>query len=376
MTRKPAKKSKAEEKPKFDIDSLVKEVKADLGDSLSVLKDVSVWVPSGIPRLDIALGGGFPAGRLVTLIGKKSVGKSTLSIHMLAQIQKMGGLAVGLDAERANLKSRCLAQGIDESRFITSQPESLDTFQRENFKTGVKETVKGAFDIMEDLMKIIYRKSPDTLVGVALDSVAGSSVASEIEDTYGKAGMGKHARILSQAFRKIMPMVEEMNTCFILVNQLKEKIGVMFGNPTTYIGKNPIDFHSSITMEMVQGGTYPEKSPDPEGIITRVWVSKNKVHKPFAKLEYITWFDRGIDTLWESIDFLHKDCKAFGDTAGYLEWEGKKRRQKELYEMAAADPKLAATIEKMAKEAVDGFFKNTSDSVVHSGASVPAKDVA
>lgn len=355
MTRRPTKKPTP---AGFDLDALVNEVKGALGKDLSILKDVSTWISTGVPRMDLGMGGGFPAGKLTTLIGKKSVGKSTLTVHMLSRIQQVGGIAVGLDAERANLKSRCLAQGIDESRYIAAQPESLDTFEREDFKTGKPEKVKGAFQIMEDVIKIVYRKAPSALVGVVLDSVAGSAVASEIEEDYGKASMGKHARILSQAFRKIMPMVEELNTCFILVNQLKEKIGVVFGNPTTYIGKNPIDFHSSITMEMVSGGVYPEKSTTPEGIITRVWVSKNKVYRPFAKFEYITWFDRGIDTVWETIDFLHRDCKKFGTTPGYLEWDGKKRRQKEFYEMAKDDPALAATLDSMAKEVVNERIQN------------------
>ncbi len=356
--------------PATDFNALLKDVKATLGSQLTILKDVETWIPTGIPRMDLALGGGFPAGKLSTLIGKKSVGKSTLTVHILRRVQEMMGLAIGLDAERANLRSRCMAQGLDMERYLATQPESLDTFERENFKTGKKEKVKGAFDIMEDVLKVVYRSSPDTLMGVVLDSVAGSSVASEIESDVGKAGMGKHARILSQAFRKIMPIVDEMNVCFILVNQLKEKIGVIYGSPTTYIGKNPIDFHSSITLEMVQGGTFPVKSDEPEGIITKVWVSKNKVYKPFGKFEYVTWFDRGIDTLWESIDFLSKDCGVFGSTSGYLEWDGKKRRQKELYTMALEDPALGAKFEKMAKEIIDEKLKKYRDKMANFGSKV------
>ncbi|MBI9085480.1 MAG: hypothetical protein JEZ11_17925 [Desulfobacterales bacterium] len=380
MTRKPSKKAsksvEAAEAEAAAIDSLVAQVKGTLGKQLSILKDVSIWIPSGIPRLDLATGGGFPAGKLTTLIGKKSVGKSSLTVHMLSQIQKMGGLAVGLDAERANLKSRCIAQGIDMARYIASQPESLDSFIRENFKTGKEEVVKGAFQIMEDVLKVIFKSAPSTLVGVVLDSVAGSSVASEIEADYGKAGMGKHARVLSQAFRKIMPIIEEMNTCFILVNQLKEKIGVMFGNPTTYIGKNPIDFHSSITMEMVQAGVYPEKSPTPEGINTKVWVSKNKVFRPFGKFSYVTWFDRGIDTLWECIDFLHKDQNAFGTTSGYVVFDDKKYRQKEFYNIVRASSELTEMVHRMAKEVVDETLANYRDASLHSGAPVFAPIIA
>jgi len=370
MTRKPAIKTD------INLDALIKDVKNALGKQLTVLKDVSFWVPTGIPRMDLALGGGIPAGKLTTLIGKKSVGKSTLTIHILSRIQAMSGLALGLDAERANLKSRCLAQGIDMDRYIGAEPESLDSFERENFKTGKAEKVKGAFQIMEDVLKVVYKQSPDQLVGVVLDSVAGSSVASEIEADYGKAGMGKHARVLSQAFRKIMPIVGEMNTCFLLVNQLKEKIGVVYGSPTTYIGKNPIDFSSAITLEMVSGGNFPDKSTDPEGITTKIWVSKNKVFKPFTKFSYVTWFDRGIDTLWETIDFLNKECKAFGASPGYLEWDGKKRRMAELYDIALEEPEISAKFVTMAKEAVDGKLKNYKDSMVNLGSTVSKPAVA
>jgi len=375
MTRTPRKEVPTA-MPETDFNALLKEVKSALGSQLVILKDVEIWVPTGIPRMDLALGGGFPAGKLSTLIGKKSVGKSTLTVHILKQIQKMMGLAIGLDAERANLRSRCEAQGLNMERYIATQPESLDTFERENFKTGKNEKVKGAFDIMESVLKVVYKKSPDTLMGVVLDSVAGSSVASEIEADVGKAGMGKHARVLSQAFRKVMPMIDEMNVCFILVNQLKEKIGVVYGSPTTYIGKNPIDFHSSITLEMVQGGTFPKSSDEPEGIITKVWVSKNKVYKPFIKFEYVTWFDRGIDTLWEAIDFLQRDCGVFGATSGYLEWEGKKRRQKELYTMAVEDPALGAKFEQMAKEVVDEKLKKYRDSMADIGSKVSGTSAA
>jgi recombination protein RecA len=352
-----------------DIDTLVKEVKGALKNELAVLKDVEIWVPTGVPWLDLAFGGGLPLGRMITLIGRKSVGKSTLAIHLLARIQKMGGLAVGLDVERSNLKSRCEAQGLDMDRYLASQPESLDSFVREDIVTGKKVKVKGAFDIMEDVIRAVRSKSPDTLVGITLDSVAGSSVASELEGDVGDATMGKHARILSQAFRKIMPVVHDMNIGFILVNQLKEKIGVMFGSPNTYIGKNPIDFHSAITVEMTSGGPWPPAG-EPEGIITRVFVSKNKVGNPFMKVQLVTWFDRGIDTVWETISFL-EDKGVFGTAKGWLEFDGKKYRKSEFYSLAARSETMQESLTIIAKEMVDAALADRKTKVDGADIEIP-----
>ena len=349
----------------LDLDSLVSEVKGVLKKDLTVLKDVELWVPTGIPQLDVALGGGLPGGRMVTFIGAKSVGKSTLAIHCMAQIQRHKGIALGLDVERSNLKSRCEKQGLDMARYLACQPESLDTYEEKDLVTGKNVKVKGAFDIMEAVIRTVRTKDEKALIGIVLDSVAGSSVATEIEADVGKAGMGAHARILSQAFRKIMPVVHDMNCILLLVNQLKTKIGVVYGNPNTYIGQNPIDFHSAITLEMTRGKAFPEgcKEEDAEGIITRVYVSKNKVGKPFGRIEYVTFFDRGIDTLWESISFLRDQSKCLGTAPGYYEWDGKKYRQKQLYEIAKADPKIASDLHRMAKEVVDEKVKHPETSM-------------
>ena len=364
--------------PVMDLDALVADVKGVLKNDLKVLKDVEMWIPTGIPQLDLALGGGLPVGRLVTLIGAKSVGKSTLSVHCMAQIQKHNGISLGLDVERSNLKSRCEAQGLDMSRYLACQPESLDTYEETDIDTGKKVKVKGAFDIMESVIRVVRQKDKDALIGIVLDSVAGSSVAQEMEADVGKAGMGAHARILSQAFRKIMPTIHDMNCVLLLVNQLKQKIGVMFGNPDTYIGKNPIDFHSAITLEMTRGKTFPESAKDEEaeGIITRVHVSKNKVGKPFARIEYVTFFDRGIDTLWESIGFLRNTTGLLGTSAGYCEWDGKKYRQKQFYDLAKAHPGLASDLYRMAKEVVDEKINNTGPAVENPGLAVPEEAAA
>lgn len=349
----------------FDLDKLIGEVKKTMGDDLKDLEDVKGWTPTDIPQLDIALGGGIPKGVLTTLIGEKSVGKSTLTLHIMAQTQRQGGIAVGLDAEKSNLKSRAEAIGIDMKRYLGAQPNSLDTYETEDIDDPKKKVkVKGAFDIMGDLIRTIRRAAREVDVTIVLDSVAGSSVASEMEGDVGGATMGKHARILSQAFRKYMGTINEMGITFILVNQLKEKIGVMFGNPKTYIGKNPIDFHSAITVEMTSAGYYPPKckGEDAKGIITRAFISKNKVAPPFARVEWTTWFANGIDVLFEQIEFLSSGGH-LGGSPGWIEWEGKKIRKSELHEIVKCDPAAARRITNITRGIVkDEINKRTARS--------------
>ena len=157
---------------------------------------------------------------------------------------------------------------------------------------------------------------------------------------------GKTARILSPGVQEVYGgRLNEMGITFILVNQLKEKIGVMFGNPKTYIGKNPIDFHSAITLEMTSAGYYPPKckGEDAKGIITRAFISKNKVAPPFARVEWTTWFASGIDVLFEQIEFLSSGGH-LGGSPGWIEWEGKKIRKPELHEIVKCDPAAARRI--------------------------------
>lgn len=333
------------------LTQLVEDVKKTMGKSLVVLRDVPYWIPTGIPQLDIALGAGLPVSRMITLIGRKSVGKSTLAIHCAAQIQKAKGIVLGMDVERSNLKTRCEKQGLDLDLYLATQPESLDTFERTNPATGKKEKVKGAFDIMAETLALIQNKAPGTLVGIVLDSVAGSSVAQEKEGNVGDASYGRHSLILSQAFRMVMPMIHDLDAVFILVNQLKDKIGVVYGSPNTYIGKNPIDFHSAITLEMTSGGPWPPKSDTPEGIITKVFVSKNKVGVPFGRCQYVTFFDRGIDPLFEAINFL-RDEGFFGTTVGWLTYKGTNYRLADLMALIKGDPATAKAIHEIATRRV------------------------
>lgn len=375
MVRTPVPKAApSPETPKTpDLSGIITDVTKSLGDQLVVLKDVERWIPTRIPQVDIAMGGGLPVGRLVTVIGKKSVGKSTFTVHCMVRVQQEGGIPLGLDAERSNLKSRCLRQGLQEDQFLPCQPESLDSFEREDYKTGKKIKVKGAFDIAEDVIKTMYRRSPETLMAVVLDSVAGSTVAKEAEGDVGSAQYGRHSLILSQAFRKIMPMVHDLNIVFLLVNQTKQKVGVTFGNPDTYIGKNPIDFHSAITIEMNYGGLWPKKEglkkEDAEGIITRMYMSKNKVARPFLSCEYVTFFDRGIDILFENVCWLN-DQGFFGSASGWYSWGGKNYRLQDLLDLFRADPAAQRDLLAESERKVNEILGNT----VHAaGAQVLAK---
>jgi recombination protein RecA len=325
-----------------DLTKLVNDIKNDMkrSDSLRVLKDVELFIPTGAPQLDIAMGGGVPCGRLITKIGRKSAGKSSFLLKVIAQCQKMGGLGVLLDIERSAWLARSVAMGVDIDRLIFAQPDSLDTYTLE-LPDGAREKRLGAFDMAEAVTWSVRKHNAKVPVVIGFDSIAGASTAVEMEGDVGDATMGKHARLVSQGLRKLMPYVYDFNIALIFVNQLKEKIGVMYGSPDTYIAKNPIDFHSSITMQLTQAEFHPDpKNKDTaEGIVTRVNITKNKLADPFREVLVRVFYDRGIDPLWETIECL-KDYGRLGEKPGYVIFEEKSRRKSELYGMAVKNPKI------------------------------------
>ncbi len=337
-----------------DFSSLVDAIKRDIKNDLTILKDVEFWIPTGCPSLDIKLGGGWPVGRLSTAIGKKSAGKSSLIAKAIAETQRIGGVGVWLDVEKSAWEKRSIAMGVDPSRLIFAQPESLDTFEL-ILPDGTKEKRLGAFDLLESITWVTRKHSPAMPVTIVIDSIAGASVASEMEGDTGDATMGKHARIVSQGLRKVMGFVHEFNICLIFVNQLKQKIGVMYGSPDTYIAQNPIDFHSAITMQITQHECWPDakKKETAEGIVSKINITKNKVADPFKEAYTRVFFDRGVDTLYETIETLIEYGKLEWG-GGFITFDGKKRRKKEFYEMASVDPAIK---ESLFKE-VDQLIRN------------------
>lgn len=340
---------------KLSLDHILANCRKVLSKDLSTLEDVKIWLPSGSPRLDLVMGGGFPYRKLTTLIGEKSIGKSSIGFKALAMNQRYGGISGLEDVERSGWEKRSQKIGIDLGRLLISKPKTLDTFVEE-YPDGSKEKRKGVFDIIEAQAFTIRKFSPNILMANLVDSIGGSSIAREMDADTGQAQMGAHSGVASQGLRKIMGYVDDLDMALIMINQLKTKVGVMFGDNVDYLCKKPLDFWSSITVQMTRVGQYPpydKSNPAPaEAVVTKCYVSKNKVYDPFKKCEITVFFDRGIDELFESIEALDEQ-KRLGSTQGYVEFAGVKRRKKELWEEAQQKSALAKALIDTAYKMVD-----------------------
>lgn len=338
-----------------DILALVGSVQEALKGELVVIKDVSQFISTGIPQLDIIMGGGVPVGRLTTFQGAESTGKSSIGYRVLAEAQRMGGAAAVQDVERSAWYKRCVLMGLDMDHLIASQPDTLDTYSYKR-PDGVEVTKLGVFDTIERLLWVIREKAPQVLFANLVDSIAGSSVAREMEREVGKGTMGNHSLVTSQGLRKLMAYVSDYNLALIFINQIKKKVGVMFGDDDTTIAEKPIGYHSSIIVKLARAGFYPKDTKD-QAIVTRAYVSKNKVAPPFRTCTFRVFFDRGIDTLFEDIECLEQYGELGGET-GWVTFGGKKMRKQELYFRAKNDVDLYAQIHettgKLVKEVIDG----------------------
>ncbi len=312
---------------KTTIDKLEKDfgkgVVMKLGDKPMVMTEV---ISTGSLGLDIALGiGGLPKGRVIEIYGPESSGKTTLAIHAIANAQKNGGIAAFIDAEHAFDRAYAQGLGVDTENLLVAQPDDGEM----------------ALEITENLIR------SGAIDIIVIDSVAALVPRSEIEGEMGDSKMGLQARLMSQALRKLTGTIGKTNSCCIFINQLREKIGVMFGNPETTTGGNALKFYASIRLDIRKSGTaIKDKDGNVVGNPIKVKVIKNKLAPPFKVATFDIMFGEGISKTGEIVD-IGVECNIIQKSGSWFAYNDTKIAQgREAAKQFFADnPEVALEVE-------------------------------
>lgn len=296
-----------------------------------VIEDVEV-IPSGSIGLDLALGvGGYPRGRVIEIYGPESSGKTTLTLHAIAEAQKNGGIAAFIDAEHAFDRFYAQNLGIDIDNLIISQPDHGEQ----------------ALEIADNLIR------SGAIDIVIIDSVAALTPKSEIEGEMGDSKMGLHARLMSQALRKLTASISKTRCTVVFINQLREKIGVMFGNPETTTGGNALKFYASVRLDIRRSTQIKDTDGRVLGNKTRVKVVKNKVAPPFKTAEFDIMYGEGISKVGEILD-LGVDYEIIKKSGSWFSYGDTKLGQGRdaVKALLSDNPELLEELEEKIKEAI------------------------
>lgn len=320
----------------YELEAILKEINKQYGNGSVMLlgesptMDIEV-IPSGSLTLDLALGiGGYPRGRIVEIFGPESCGKTTLAIHAVAEAQKMGLKAAYIDAENAFDRDYAENLGVDVDTLLFAQP-----------------------DCGEDCLEIATKLISSGKIGICvIDSVAALIPKAELEGAIGDARVGLQARMMSQALRKMVGIIKKSNCCCIFINQLREKIGVLFGNPETTTGGNALKFYASIRLD-VRKSTQIKDGDEATANLTKVKVIKNKCAPPFRKAEFEIEYGKGINKFNEIIDqainfdIIHKQGSWF-----YYENTQIAQGKNNVISILKDNPELLEEIEQQVKDKI------------------------
>lgn len=317
-----------------ELEAVLKDIKKQYGDGAVMLLGESKvmdieTIPSGSLSLDCALGiGGYPRGRIIEIFGPESCGKTTLAIHAVAEAQKIGLKAAYIDAENAFDRDYAEALGVNVDSLLFAQP-----------------------DCGEDCLEIATKLISSGKIGIlVIDSVAALIPRAELEGEIGDARVGLQARLMSQALRKMVGIIKKSNCCCIFINQLREKIGVMFGNPETTTGGNALKFYASIRLD-VRKSTQVKDGDDAIANLTKVKVIKNKCAPPFRKAEFEITYGQGINKFNEVID-LAINLNVIKKSGSWFYYENTQISQgkNNVIEILKDNPELFEEIEQIIKD--------------------------